>query len=539
MKNFLKLGLLSLSVAIALSGCDDSAINGSNSSSNSNSSTNANANGDSQLIEGRLIDGYIAGAHYKCSGELEGDTDINGTFKCKELPVSFSIGGVKLGQIEELPQDKHIFPQDLVGVDRNKTDDKKVLAMAQFLQSLDEDGNPDDGIEIPKEVKEALKDKTLDLTTDEEIQEDINKTLQEVSKELKSKFKKEIKIVDKQKAKEHLKKSKELHEVTKKLPEDIKKQMQTPAKEVPSELKAALAKIEANKEISNELYSYLNSALGENGKQFKELRVQNEKFKFDAMSALTLKYSISKDDIAKFKEALKEDLEVKKAEGENSLEEALKVGCKVESKKIDDIQKAINLAKEAKSADILKTLHYQNEYNFKNYKKFNKELINSGVESGCCSLGEEFCKVDDSKEQKEHKEEKGQKGQEEGNKTKNPKMDKENKEKKKFDGKKEHQEEGKKSEDNSTKKPDVNSGNNKENNETQNSKGGAKGDINLDKDNKNSKTEDKKSANNQQERNEGTADSNTSSQKGEDKKSLKTEDEREQKENNSTSNMKK
>jgi hypothetical protein len=107
-------------------------------------------------ISGQLIDGYVAGAYYSCADGTESITTFNGEFSCDTLPVTFSVGTITLGDITQLPQDKHIFPQDLVGVDREDVNNSEVLAMAQLLQSLDSDNDPENGIDINASVVENI-----------------------------------------------------------------------------------------------------------------------------------------------------------------------------------------------------------------------------------------------------------------------------------------------------------------------------------------------------------------------------------------------
>ena len=416
MTKFLKVSLFSVSVAIALSACSGDGSKYQDSSDNSsveqqNGNTTNEQSNNSKLIEGQLIDGYIAGAHYRCADGSEGDTDLNGTFKCSKLPVEFTISNVKLGDIKKLPEDKHIFPQDLVGVDRNSTDDKKVLALAKFLQSLDDNGDLDDGIQISNDVKEAIKEalnkKEIDLTKEIKEENDtlvVDKTLKEVESKLKEKYNKDIHIVDEKEAKEHIEKIKHIHEEVQKLPNELKKDMQTPAKKISDDLKEALAKVKVDSLNSQELYKTLSQTISEDNNIFEDIAKDNSRFKFNPIDIISQKYSISQEDINKLIDETKEDLEVNKAKAENNITEALKVGCIVESKNMDDIEEAYTLSKKFEVGDIQKTLKYQNKESYERYKEFNNKLIEYGVDNGCCSLGDEYCKIDNKKEgmNKEH-----------------------------------------------------------------------------------------------------------------------------------------
>ncbi len=82
-----------------------------------------------------LVDSPVEGVRYIC-GDIEDSTDENGTFKCKEFPIRFMVGSLILGDVEVLPEDRIITPQDLVGVSRNEINDTRVSNIAVFLQSL-------------------------------------------------------------------------------------------------------------------------------------------------------------------------------------------------------------------------------------------------------------------------------------------------------------------------------------------------------------------------------------------------------------------
>jgi len=107
---------------------------------------------------GYLVDAAVANADYDCvaDGNFNKTTGPDGSFTCTNMSqVRFRVGHLVLGEIHTLPSDKHVFPQDLVGVARTVNNDN-VVAMAQLLQSLDSDGNPENGIAIAQESKIAV-----------------------------------------------------------------------------------------------------------------------------------------------------------------------------------------------------------------------------------------------------------------------------------------------------------------------------------------------------------------------------------------------
>ena len=109
---------------------------------------------------GYLVDSAVANADYDCTadGSYDKTTGADGSFTCTNMAqVRFRVGNLVLGEINALPSDKHVFPQDLVGVARDTgVNDARVVAMAQLLQSLDSDGNPENGIAIAQESKTAI-----------------------------------------------------------------------------------------------------------------------------------------------------------------------------------------------------------------------------------------------------------------------------------------------------------------------------------------------------------------------------------------------
>ncbi|SVE14312.1 uncharacterized protein METZ01_LOCUS467166, partial [marine metagenome] len=86
---------------------------------------------------------------------------------------TFKVGGVILGTAtpEDVASGK-TFLQDIADVDRTDLNDEYLENMATFLQSLDENHNPDDGIVITDATRMVLREADLDLrtATGEEVQ---------------------------------------------------------------------------------------------------------------------------------------------------------------------------------------------------------------------------------------------------------------------------------------------------------------------------------------------------------------------------------
>jgi hypothetical protein len=137
---------------------------------------------------GYVTDSPVWGLEYKCESGESKETDKNGKFICKKLPVTFSVGNVVIGSVVNLPEDKKVFPQDIVGVSRSKVDDNDVKRLASFLQSVDDDGEIGEVIKIDKDIKARLKGKKkVDLVKldESEIESILDKKMVEFEEAIK------------------------------------------------------------------------------------------------------------------------------------------------------------------------------------------------------------------------------------------------------------------------------------------------------------------------------------------------------------------
>ena len=110
--------------------------------------------------QGRFLDGPVTGLQYD-SPSWTGITGANGTFLYQDGEIAtFSIGNVRLGTswAKEI-----ITPLDLVAGAENTTN-PVVINISQFLQSLDLDGNPGNGILITGAMREILQGFVVDFT---------------------------------------------------------------------------------------------------------------------------------------------------------------------------------------------------------------------------------------------------------------------------------------------------------------------------------------------------------------------------------------
>ncbi|WP_341675811.1 esterase-like activity of phytase family protein [Niveibacterium sp. SC-1] len=114
-----------------------------------------------QTVTGVLLDAAVQGVDY-ATPTGSGTTDTKGQFSCKEgEKISFSIGGITLGSVSCATT---VTPQDLAAAAAIGED--AVINRLLFLQTLDQDGNPANGIQIPADVKAAFAGKALDFKGD-------------------------------------------------------------------------------------------------------------------------------------------------------------------------------------------------------------------------------------------------------------------------------------------------------------------------------------------------------------------------------------
>ena len=143
--------------------------------------------GDSKVtIDGQAIDGAIIGMRYETSSGLSGTTGANGAFTFDlEDQVSFYVGAVFVGSVEAAATEiiGKIFLQDIAGVGLENITNDYVENLAIFLQTLDEDGDPYNGIQITEEMHELFADDAIDLaalTKEELVQLLVDKDLEPV-----------------------------------------------------------------------------------------------------------------------------------------------------------------------------------------------------------------------------------------------------------------------------------------------------------------------------------------------------------------------
>jgi len=143
---------------LIIASCVENQLSENTNSSSDNSTDGGgdnNSEGDNQLVTktGIFLDSAVEGIDY-ISGTLSGQTDGSGKFEYYEgSDVSFTVGGVSLGTTQGAST---LTPVELVEGANSDTD--SVVNIARFLQTLDADGDPSNGITITPAVSKSLKD---------------------------------------------------------------------------------------------------------------------------------------------------------------------------------------------------------------------------------------------------------------------------------------------------------------------------------------------------------------------------------------------
>ena len=132
--------------------------------------------GGSLIKQGVFVDGPVEGLEYKTATQ-SGFTDVNGTYGYQEQEIehhqeiivvgeliTFSVGDIVVGHGIAKAQ---MTPVDLVDAaqDQNNPEvNPTVTNISRLLVSLDVDGNPDNGITISQQIRDACRGISIDFT---------------------------------------------------------------------------------------------------------------------------------------------------------------------------------------------------------------------------------------------------------------------------------------------------------------------------------------------------------------------------------------
>lgn len=359
---------------------------------------------------GYVVDSAVQNMDYDCVADNDMDkvTGADGAFTCRNMnQVRFRIGEMVLGEINTLPQDKYVFPQDIVGVTRSNIQDPKVIAMAQLLQSLDSDRNPENGIQIPDEAGQLLEATNFNA-------EEVTTYMDEVSID-------PAHIRTEAEAQAHLQdtmhalnadnsngnagntgQSGSMLDVN-----DYATYTLTP------EVEETIAYMGNEERLAHDIYLNLYNYHLNNGVEIKQLvniatgaEVQHieivqslvHKYNLDAATIIdnpVADSSVTLDNMPSGEygiPVIQNLYDTLYAKGQASKQDALEVGCMVEVTDVNDLDADITLAEAAGADDVVAAFNVLRDGSYNHYWAFDKGLKNMGITDGCCSLGADYCR---------------------------------------------------------------------------------------------------------------------------------------------------
>ncbi len=112
-----------------------------------------------QTAQGIFLDSAVEGLGYT-SGALSGFTDNAGTFEYEDgQSVTFTIGDIVIGTTNGADT---LTPLELIAT-ASDASNPAVINIARLLQTLDDDGDPDNGILILPSVRELAVDQAINF----------------------------------------------------------------------------------------------------------------------------------------------------------------------------------------------------------------------------------------------------------------------------------------------------------------------------------------------------------------------------------------
>ncbi|WP_297431267.1 DUF2202 domain-containing protein [Sulfurimonas sp.] len=382
---------------------------------------------------GYFIDTAVQNAHYKTSSGKEGETDSQGKFEYKSGDnVTFSLGKLQLGTA--IPStDGLATPNNLS--DQNDT----VVLMLQTLQSLDSDGNVSNGITIAQETIDKLNGLDTEIFFSD-LNETTLLTLNSTYDLGLDKNGDGNLDVNATEAIEHMNES--VYEWNKSHSQENSKGAgfnlddYLPSPSLTQPLKDSLAYMGNEERLAHDVYLNLYDYQQSNGIEIKQLyniATNSESKHIAIVQSLVQRYALNATDLTDVNETVVNDnnmsattmprgvYDIQKIQdlydslyalGQNSQEDALKVGCMVEVTDIDDLDKYITQAQDSNATDIEAAFNTLRDGSYNHYWAFDKALKNIGVTNGCYYEGDELLT---NKEGIYPQNENGQNGQGNGN----------------------------------------------------------------------------------------------------------------------------
>lgn len=349
---------------------------------------------------GYVVDSAVQNMDYDCvaDNDMNKVTGADGAFTCKNMSqVRFRIGEMVLGEIHALPQDKYVFPQDILGTARGNITDAKVTAMAQLLQSLDKNDDLNDGIQIAEEKKDLLAGAGTTFKAEE-----IDQYMESASMD-------PAKIRTRTEAQEHLRDTmQKLHAYQEEGKETNRIDLsQYPMSNLTDAQKYTIAYMWNEEKLAKDIYLELNLIYPT--QQLENIATKSETMHQALVEDLVERYDLNITNLVDYKENYSEEelrafgpgefgiqeiqdlYDTLYAEGKQSQQAALEVGCKVEVTDVEDLLDEIKIAEEVNAQDLIATWNVLLSGSYSHYWAFDKGLKNKGVTDGCCSLGADYC----------------------------------------------------------------------------------------------------------------------------------------------------
>ena len=352
---------------------------------------------------GYFIDAAVANLDYDCvSDGTSGQTDASGAFTCQNMnQVRFRVGNLVLGEINTLPQDGYVMPQDVVGVPRDDVTNPQVTAMAQLLQSLDADADPANGITLTEETKIAMPTETFNSS-------DVETYLSAASLP-------PAQIRTQTQAQEHLRATTQsMVGTTDTTATQTVSTISSDTSVLTQEAKDAIAYMGNEERLAYDVYMNLyNYHLGQGTEinQLVNIAQNAETTHISLVQSLVRKYNLGADDLTNVSTpvadssitldqmpsgkydvpAIQSLYDTLYTKGVQSPKDALEVGCMVEVTDINDLNEDIAIAQASNAQDVVDTFTTLRAGSYSHYWSFDQGLKNMGISDGCCSLGTVYC----------------------------------------------------------------------------------------------------------------------------------------------------
>jgi len=188
------------------------------------------------------------------------------------------------------------------------------------------------------------------------------------------------------------------------LPENIEDALDSAPSSLTQELKDSITFMYSEEGLAHDIY--LNIYKIQSVSQLQNIATKSEVKHIEAVNQLAIKYDLNMTQypdtdvpysianigngiypIASLQDLYNELYD----DGIISKQAALEVGCKVEVVDVKDLDRYISQAETSNAADVLEVFNFLRNGSYTHYWAFDSGLKNMGIDTGCCSLGQEWC----------------------------------------------------------------------------------------------------------------------------------------------------